>query len=58
MPLYDKPLTELITYDPPLTAQPDFDAFWRRAWDEAAAVPVQAGFTAEGETARARAAAV
>ena len=40
MPLYDKPLAELVTYDPPLTAQPDFDAFWRETLAEAARAPL------------------
>ena len=29
--IVDKPLSELEQYKPPLTRQPDFDAFWERA---------------------------
>jgi cephalosporin-C deacetylase len=29
--IVDKPLEELRTYRPPLTAQPDFEAFWRKS---------------------------
>lgn len=42
MPLYDKPLEELVIYDPPLTAQPDFDAFWERTLAENARTPLNA----------------
>ena len=34
MPLFDKPLEELVVYDPPLTKKPDFDAFWARTLQE------------------------
>lgn len=46
MALYDKPLEELVVYDPPLTCQPDFDAFWARTLDESARTPVNARFRA------------
>jgi cephalosporin-C deacetylase-like acetyl esterase len=37
MPLFDKPLEELVNYLPPLTAQPDLDAFWAETWPRAPA---------------------
>lgn len=46
MALYDKPLEELVVYDPPLTRQPDFDAFWARTLEENARTPVNARFRA------------
>jgi cephalosporin-C deacetylase len=46
MALYDKPLEELLIYDPPLTRQPDFDAFWQRTLEERARTPVAARFRA------------
>lgn len=46
MALYDKPLKELVVYDPPLTRQPDFDAFWQRTLKENARTPVNARFRA------------
>jgi len=36
MPMFDKPLAELREYQPPLTAQPDFDAFWAETFAHAA----------------------
>jgi cephalosporin-C deacetylase len=42
MPLFDKPLEELEAYDPPLTAQPDLDAFWRETLAESARTPLNA----------------
>lgn len=42
MPLYDKPLEELVVYDPPKTAEPDFDAFWSRTLSENAEAPLEA----------------
>lgn len=45
MPLYDKPLEELVVYDPPLTAQPDFDAFWERTLAESTRTPLNAQWT-------------
>jgi len=44
MVLYDKPLEELVVYDPPLTRQPDFDAFWQRTLEESAREPVNPRF--------------
>jgi cephalosporin-C deacetylase len=46
MALYDKPLEELLVYDPPLTRQPGFDAFWQRTLEESARTPVAAHFRA------------
>ena len=40
MPLADKPLSELVTYRPPLTREADFDAFWDRTLAEAAQIPL------------------
>lgn len=40
MPLYDKPLAELVDYDPPLTRQDDFDAFWQETLAESADSPL------------------
>ena len=40
MPLADKPLSELVTYRPPLTRESDFDAFWDRTLAEAAQIPL------------------
>ena len=42
MPLYDKPLEELVVYDPPLTKEPDFDAFWSETLRESAQAPLKA----------------
>ena len=36
MPIFDMPLEELKEYQPPLTRQPDFDAFWQSTLAEAA----------------------
>jgi cephalosporin-C deacetylase len=43
MPLYDKPLEELVVYDPPLTKEDDFDTFWAKTLEENA----KASFEAE-----------
>ena len=40
MPLFDKPLDELVVYNPPLTRQPDFDEFWAATLTESAAAPL------------------
>lgn len=40
MPNFDKPLEELVTYDPPTTKEPDFDDFWRETLAESAATPL------------------
>jgi cephalosporin-C deacetylase len=40
--IVDKPLSELEGYQPPLTAQPDFDAFWQKTLAESAAQPLNA----------------
>ncbi len=40
MPLYDKPLEELVVYNPPLTRQPDFDQFWTDTLAEGARTPL------------------
>lgn len=37
---YDLPLRELEQYKPPLTRQPDFDAFWERTLRELAETPL------------------
>ncbi len=42
MPIFDKPLDELVVYNPPVTKQPDFDAFWRETLSEAARYPLDA----------------
>src|SRR5262245_9399427 len=44
MPVIDKPLAELQTYNPPSTARPDFPAFWERTLEEAARQPLNATF--------------
>lgn len=36
MPNFDKPLEELVNYDPPLTREPDLDTYWARTLAEAA----------------------
>ncbi|MGW1230644.1 acetylxylan esterase [Streptomyces sp. NPDC002530] len=45
MSLFDLPLDELRAYRPESTEPDDFDAFWRRTLDEAAAYPLDAEFT-------------
>lgn len=40
MPLYDKPLEELVLYRPELTRQDDFEAYWRRTLAEGATAPL------------------
>lgn len=45
MPLYDKPLAELVLYDPPLTREPDFDAFWEATLAESAQTPLRPRLT-------------
>jgi cephalosporin-C deacetylase len=42
MPQVDWPLPQLREYRPALTREPDFDEFWRRTFDEAATVPLDA----------------
>jgi len=44
MPLYDKPIEELRVYKPPLTREPDFDAFWQTTLDQARTIPLEATF--------------
>ena len=41
MALYDKPLAELVVYDPPTTKEADFDAFWAETLAESAATPLR-----------------
>jgi cephalosporin-C deacetylase len=43
--LFDMPLEKLRTYEPPLTRQPDFAAFWERTFAEAAEIPLDPTFT-------------
>ncbi|THA66606.1 acetylxylan esterase [Streptomyces sp. A0958] len=45
MALFDLPLDQLRTYRPALDEPEDFDAFWQRTLDEAAAHPLDAAFT-------------
>ncbi len=45
MPIYDKPLEELVVYDPPMTKEPDFDAFWQATLAESVATPLNAQVT-------------
>ncbi|MCD6519735.1 MAG: acetylxylan esterase [Anaerolineae bacterium] len=40
MPLYDKPLEELVVYNPPLTKEADFDAFWEETLAASAQEPL------------------
>jgi cephalosporin-C deacetylase len=40
--LYDKPLEELLVYNPPLTREPDLDAFWSATLAESAQAPLNA----------------
>jgi len=42
MPLYDKPLEELLVYDPPMTREADFEAFWAETLAESASSPLNA----------------
>jgi cephalosporin-C deacetylase len=42
--LYDLPLEQLQTYQPPRTEPADFDAFWARTLDEARRFPLNARF--------------
>ena len=44
MPFYDFPFEKLQTYQPPLTATADFDAFWQQTLSEARAHPLNARF--------------
>ena len=44
MPLFDKPLEELVVYDPPLTSEPDFGSFWAETLAESAGAPLNARF--------------
>jgi cephalosporin-C deacetylase len=43
--MFDKPLEELLVYNPPLTRQPDFDAFWQATLAEAAQAPLNPELT-------------
>ncbi len=45
MPLFDLSLDQLRLYCPPLTAQPDLDAFWADTLKQAAQAPLEATFT-------------
>ncbi|MGI6367154.1 MAG: acetylxylan esterase [Anaerolineae bacterium] len=42
MPRFDMPLEELVNYRPPLTAEPDLDAFWANTLQQAAQQPLNA----------------
>ena len=42
MPLYDKPLEELLVYNPALTREADFDAFWAETLAESNRTPLNA----------------
>ncbi|GAG36252.1 unnamed protein product, partial [marine sediment metagenome] len=42
MPLYDKPLEELLVYDPPMTREADFESFWTETLAESASSPLNA----------------
>lgn len=42
MPMIDMPLEELRVYVPPLTREPDFDAYWERTLAESARTPLDA----------------
>lgn len=42
MPLYDKPIEELVVYKPPLTREADFADFWQTTLQEAAQQPLNA----------------
>lgn len=42
MPLYDKPIDELVVYKPPLTREADFAAFWQTTLQEASRQPLNA----------------
>jgi cephalosporin-C deacetylase len=46
MALFDLPLEQLRTYQPPKNEQPDFDAFWARTLAETRAFPLNAQFMA------------
>lgn len=46
MPFYDFPLEKLQTYQPPLTAAADFDAFWQETLAQTRAHPLNARFEA------------
>lgn len=46
MPLFDKPLAELRSYQPERDEQPDFDAFWERTVAAAREEALDAQFTA------------
>jgi cephalosporin-C deacetylase len=39
--IVDKPLEELRTYRPPLTARPDFEAFWRKSLEMSDRQPLE-----------------
>ena len=42
MPLYDKPIEELVVYKPPLTREADFADFWQVTLQEASQAPLNA----------------
>jgi cephalosporin-C deacetylase len=42
VPLFDKPLEELVAYGPALTRESDLDAFWEETLSESAAQPLNA----------------
>lgn len=44
MAFFDLPLDELRTYRPPLTRQPDFDAFWEETLAQSATLPLEPVF--------------
>jgi len=46
MALYDKPLEELVVYDPPSTKEADFDAFWDATLAESKDTPLNARINA------------
>jgi cephalosporin-C deacetylase len=41
MPLYDVPIDKLYSYCPPLTKEPDFDAFWSQTLEDASKIPLE-----------------
>ena len=45
MPLVDWPLPQLVAYRPPLTREPDFEAFWRETLDTVSGAPLAAEIT-------------
>ena len=45
MPLYDKPIEELVDYRPALTSEPDLDRFWSETLQESQIAPLNAQLT-------------